>query len=100
MVLTFKRGIHPNEQKQHTSSAAVNYLLPPKNCEMIFPLVQHLGAPCKPLVETGQKVLLGEKIGDSEAFICAPIHTSVSGTVRDIRPHLTVIGTVVNSIMI
>ena len=100
MVFTFKRGIHPNEQKQHTRSVPINYLLPPKNCEMIFPLVQHLGSPCQSLVEAGQKVLLGEKIGDSEAFVCAPIHSSVSGIVKEIRPHLTVIGTIVNSIII
>jgi electron transport complex protein RnfC len=67
---------------------------------MVFPLIQHLGAPCEPLVEIGQKVLLGEKIGDNEAFVCAPIHSSVSGTVKDIRPHLTVMGTIVNSIII
>jgi electron transport complex protein RnfC len=67
---------------------------------MIFPLVQHLGAPCKSLVEKGQKVQLGEKIGDSEAFVCSPIHSSVSGVVKDIRPHLTVIGTIVNCIFI
>ena len=59
-----------------------------------------MGVPCKPLVEKGQKVLIGEKIGDSEARICAPVHSSVSGVVKDIRPHLTVMGTVVNSIII
>ena len=68
--------------------------------EMVFPLLQHLGAPCEPLVEIGQKVLLGEKIADSQAFISAPIHSSVSGIVKDIRPHLTVTGTIVNSIII
>jgi electron transport complex protein RnfC len=99
-VLTFKRGIHPNEQKQFTESVPINYLLPAVGHEVIFPLVMHLGAPCKPLVEKGQKVLLGEKIGDSDAHVCAPIHSSVSGVVKDIRPHLTVIGTIVESIII
>ena len=60
----------------------------------------HLGAPCKPLVEKGQKVLVGQKIGDSSAFVCAPVHSSVSGIVKDIRPHLTVVGTVVESIIV
>ena len=100
MVLTFKRGIHPNEQKDYTRHVPINTLLPVPGSEVIFPLVMHLGAPCKPLVEKGQKVLLGEKIGDSDAFICAPIHSSVSGVVKDIRPHLTVVGTIVNSIII
>lgn len=99
-VYTFKRGIHPNEQKQYTENVPINYFLPPAGSEIIFPLVMHLGAPCKPLVEKGQKVLVGEKIGDSDAFVCAPIHSSVSGIVKDIRPHLTVVGTIVNSIIV
>ncbi|WP_461247098.1 electron transport complex subunit RsxC [Treponema sp. R6D11] len=99
-VLTFKRGIHPNEQKQYTENIPINYFLPAAGSEIIFPLVMHLGAPCKPLVEKGQKVLLGEKIADSDAFVCAPIHSSVSGVVKDIRPHLTVVGTIVESIII
>ena len=100
MVFTFKRGIHPNEAKQLSENVPINVLLPGVNNEMVFPLSQHLGAPCKPIVEIGQKVLLGEKIGDSDAFVSAPIHSSVSGVVKDIRPHLTVIGTIVNSIII
>ncbi|MDR0320511.1 MAG: electron transport complex subunit RsxC [Treponema sp.] len=99
-VLSFKRGIYPNEQKQYTENVPINYLLPTAGSEVIFPVLMHLGAPCKPLVEKGQKVLVGEKIADSEAFVCAPIHSSVSGTVKEIRPHLTVVGTIVNSIII
>jgi electron transport complex protein RnfC len=99
-IYTFKRGIHPNEQKQYTENVPINYFLPPVGSEIIFPLVMHLGAPCKPLVEKGQKVLVGEKIGDSDAFVCAPIHSSVSGIVKDIRPHLTVVGTIVESIIV
>ena len=98
--LTFKRGIHPNEQKQYTENVPINYFPPPAGSEIIFPLVMHLGAPCKPLVEKGQKVLVGEKIADSDAFVCAPIHSSVSGVVKDIRPHLTVVGTIVESIIV
>ncbi|MCL2030041.1 MAG: electron transport complex subunit RsxC [Oscillospiraceae bacterium] len=100
MAFTFKRGIHPNEQKQYTENVPIDLLLPGTGSEMIYPLLQHLGKPCRPLVEKGQKVLLGEKIGDSEEFVCAPIHSSVSGVVKDIRPHLTVVGTIVSSVII
>ena len=100
MVYTFKRGIHPNEQKQFTENVPIKILLPIEKSEMVFPLSQHLGAPCEPIVEIGQRVLLGEKIGDSNAFVSSPIHSSVSGVVKDIRPHLTAIGTIVNSIII
>ena len=100
MVFTFKKGIHPNEQKQFTENVPIKALLPAVKSEMVYPMLQHLGAPCKPIVEIGQKVLLGEKIADSDAFISAPIHSSVSGVVKDIRPHMTVAGTIVNSIII
>ncbi len=42
---------------------------------------QQIGAPCKPLVEKGDKVYVGQLIGDANAFVSAPIHSSVSGTV-------------------
>ena len=100
MLYTFKRGIHPNEQKQFTENVSINYVLPAVKSEMVFPVLQHMGAPCEPLVTVGQKVLVGEKIADSKAFLSAPIHSSVSGIVKDIRPHMTVVGTIVNAIII
>jgi electron transport complex protein RnfC len=100
MVFTFKRGIHPNEQKQYTDNVPINFLMPPAKTEMVFPLLQHLGSVCKPVVSIGQRVLLGEKIADSDAFVSSPVHASISGTVKDIRPHMTVLGTIVDSIII
>ena len=99
-VFTFRRGIHPDQQKQFTRNVPINVLLPAAGSEIIIPLLQHLGAPCEPLVEKGQKVLVGQKIGDKDTLICAPVHSTVSGIVKDIRPYLTVMGSVVNSIVI
>ena len=45
---------------------------------------QQIGAPCKPLVEKGDKVYVGQLIGDTDAFVSAPIYSSVSGTVTGI----------------
>jgi electron transport complex protein RnfC len=45
---------------------------------------QSIGAPCKPLVQKGDYVKVGQKIGDTDAFVSAPVHSSVSGTVSDI----------------
>lgn len=56
---------------------------PPK--EVIIPMLQHIGAQCKPVVSVGEKVYVGQMIGNSEAFISAPIHSSVSGTVKGIK---------------
>ena len=42
---------------------------------------QHMGAPCMPLVKAGDEVSVGQKIGDCEAFMTCPVHSSVSGKV-------------------
>ena len=49
-------------------------------------MLQHIGAPCAPAVKKGDRVLVGQKIGMSDAFVSAPVHSSVSGIVSDIRP--------------
>lgn len=79
---TFSGGIHPNDCKFMTMDKPIEYILP-KN-DLVYPLVQHIGAPCSPLVKKGDRVLLGQKIGASDAFVSSPIHSSVSGTVKNI----------------
>ena len=53
---------------------------------------QHIGAPCNPLVQKGDRVLVGQLIGDTDAFVSAPIHSSVSGTVKDIETQRNAMG--------
>lgn len=45
---------------------------------------QHIGPPCKPTVKVGDCVAVGQIVGDSEAFLSAPVHASVSGEVTAI----------------
>lgn len=46
---------------------------------------QNIGAPCKPLVKKGDTVKVGQVIGDTDAFLSVPVHSSVSGTVTGIE---------------
>lgn len=48
---------------------------------VVIPMSQHIGAPCEPLVRVGDSVKAGQLIADSDKFISAPIHASISGTV-------------------
>jgi electron transport complex protein RnfC len=84
---TFKQGIHPNYYKELTRDKAPVDMPIPK--EIIIPLQQHIGAPCKPLVKAKDEVQTGQKIGEAEAFVSSPVHSSVAGTVKKIeaRPH-------------
>lgn len=63
-------------------------------------LAQHIGVPCEPCVEVGQAVKIGQKIGDSEAFMSAPVHSSVSGTVKEIKEVMNVNGRMCKTIVI
>ena len=51
---------------------------------VVLPMNQHIGAPCTPLVKVGDYVKAGQKIGDTDKFVSAPIHASVSGTVKSV----------------
>lgn len=81
-ALTFKRGIHPPDNKEHTSQKPIKLLMP--SGDLVYPMVQHIGAPCSPTVKKGDRVLVGQCIGESEAFVSSPIICSVSGTVKKI----------------
>jgi len=52
--------------------------------EVVIPMSQHIGAPCKVAVQKGDKVFVGTVVGDTDAFVSAPVHSSVSGEVKDI----------------
>ena len=85
MADTFKGGIHPDYQKSLTSSKIIETLPPPET--LYIPLSQHRGAPAEPIVAVGDTVFVGTKIADSAAAVTAPIHSSVSGTVKAIEPY-------------
>ncbi|MEM1483943.1 electron transport complex subunit RsxC [Oscillospiraceae bacterium PP1C4] len=57
--------------------------------EVCISMSQHMGPPCKPVVAKGDAVKVGTLIGDSDAFLSAPIHSSVSGTVTEVAEIVT-----------
>lgn len=67
---------------------------------MIFPVAQHIGAPASPVVNVGDRVLVGQLIASASAFVSANIHSSVSGTVTAIKPILHPNGAEVNAIIV
>ena len=82
-VMKFRGGIDPGNHKDTAELETVRMPLPSR---VIIPMLQHVGAPCVPLVKKGDRVFVGQKIGDSDRPISAPVHSSVSGTVTDVRP--------------
>ena len=53
----------------------------PVPAKVVLPMQQHIGAPCAPTVKVGDIVAVGQVIGDSQSFVSAPIHATVSGKV-------------------
>ena len=81
---TFKGGIHPNDGKDLSEDKPIRTVLP--KGDLVYPLSQHIGAPAKPIVAKGDHVVIGQKIAEAGGFVSAPIHASVSGTVKTIEP--------------
>ncbi len=79
-LLTFKGGIHPDDGKALSKDKPI---VPVRAGDMLyFSLSQHIGAPARPLVERGDRVLRGQMIAEAGGFVSAPVYSSVSGTVK------------------
>lgn len=73
-----RKGLKVPHNKITEHSAIEVFPLPEK---VIISMQQNIGAPCAPLVKKGDKVLAGQKIGDSKAFVRAPVHATISGEI-------------------
>jgi Na+-translocating ferredoxin:NAD+ oxidoreductase subunit C len=80
---TFPGGIYPDCCKNLSKDSKIRQAKLP--LQVIIPLIQHIGAPCKPVVKPGDAVKAGTLIAQSEKFISAPIHSSISGVVKAIK---------------
>ena len=79
-------GVHPSEHKEFSEHLALQRFQDPKT--VVIQMSQHLGAPANPIVQVGDYVKVGQKIGEAAGFISAPVHSSVSGTVVAIEPRM------------
>ena len=78
---TFRGGIHPPDSKLTRDSEIRD--IPPTG-SLVIPLSQHIGAPAEPVVEEGDRVKRGQKIGEAQGFVSSPVHASSSGEVTKI----------------
>lgn len=84
----------------HKNTAQMESATLPCPSQVTIPMQQHVGAPCKPLVKVGDLVQVGQKIGDSDAFVSAPIHASISGKVSAITKVALPGGQMVDAVVI
>ncbi len=79
---SFHGGVHPPEKKILTRDSEI--LPGPAVKQVAVMLSQHTGAVCRPLVRTGNMVQAGQKVGDSDAFVSAPVHSPITGKVKEV----------------
>lgn len=82
MSYTFKGGFHPPASKQFSEHKAIETMVTPSI--VAIHLLQHIGAPSKPIVSVGDEVKMGQKISEPGGFVSIPVHASVSGKVKAI----------------
>lgn len=97
-LLTFKGGIHPDDGKQLAKDKPIVSILPKE--ELVYPLSQHIGAPAKPIVNVGDRILKGQKIAEAGGFVSAPIFASVSGEVKGIQKRFNSSGGKIDAIIV
>lgn len=97
-ILTFAGGVHPSPAKEATRDKEIRPAKLPQ--QAIIPLQQHLGAACSALVSPGDRVKVGQKIGEASTFVSAPVHASISGEVKEISRRLSPSGSKVLSLVI
>lgn len=97
-LCTFKGGVHPYDGKELSKDKPIRDYLP--KGDLVYPLSQHIGAPAKPVVAVGDEVLKGQMIAEAGGFVSAPIYASASGKIKAIEPRRTVVGDMVNAIIL
>lgn len=76
-------GVHPPENKIQSLQVETAEVSLPK--QLILPLNQHIGAPAKPIVAVGDRVLKGQLIAEASGFVSASLHAPTSGTITAIE---------------
>ncbi|MBE6788875.1 MAG: electron transport complex subunit RsxC [Ruminococcaceae bacterium] len=92
--------LHTVKVKHFKNTAAMPTKVMPTPKTVLIPMLQHIGRPCDVIVSVGETVLRGQKIGDSDQFMTAPIHASTSGKVTAIRDIMTAAGQYVPAVEI
>ena len=86
MKSKFWGGVHPAGRKELSADTPPAPM--PAPAFVAIPLRQHIGKAGEPLVQVGDLVRVGQKLGGGDGM-CVPVHASVSGRVTAIedRPH-------------
>ncbi|MDD4689212.1 MAG: electron transport complex subunit RsxC [Eubacteriales bacterium] len=94
----FKGGVHPSDFKHYTKDFPIKEISAPD--VIVLPISQHIGAPNEPIVCVGDYVKVGQCVATSAVFVSAPVHSPVSGVVKEIGTTINPQGIKVPAIVI
>ncbi len=86
-LFKFKGGVKPATNK--TPSAQEPIGIAPIPSLLIVPLHQNIGGQPVPLVEPGERVLKGQRIGAADKWVSSAVHAPTSGTVIAVEERVT-----------
>lgn len=66
----------------------------------IYPMVQHIGTPAKPVVQPGDTVCVGTLLAKAGEAVSSPIYSGVSGTVEKVEEVLSSDGSYVPAVFV
>lgn len=72
-------GIRIPHQKNTADMIPEKMPVPPV---VVIPMLMHIGAPARPVVQVGDSVQVGQMIGEAVRGLSVPVHSSVSGIVK------------------
>ncbi|MDR0306745.1 MAG: electron transport complex subunit RsxC [Chitinispirillales bacterium] len=81
---TFRGGVHPSHEKSQTEQLETERF--PAPSKVVIPLAQSIGAPANALVKKGDRVRIGQLIGEASGNVSAAVHSSVAGTIISVQP--------------
>ncbi|MFI3324827.1 MAG: electron transport complex subunit RsxC [Clostridia bacterium] len=84
----------------HKNTGHLESVFMPIPQTVVIPMSQHIGAPCKPVVKRGDHVYVGQVVGETTGFVCAPVHASISGKVKEIKQIMLTGGQMIDSVVI
>ncbi|MFA6120146.1 MAG: electron transport complex subunit RsxC [Sideroxydans sp.] len=85
-LFAFHGGVHPPTHKDESTRTPIART--PLPSKLVIPLSQHVGNRAVPIVQVGERVLKGQKIGRPEGKLSSAVHASTSGTVTAIDMQL------------
>lgn len=83
---SFVHGVHPKDHKAATNTSPIVPL--PLPDQVMVPLQQHIGRECDPIVGKKDEVKTGQIIAKTAGFITSPVHSPVTGIVKDVGHYM------------